>query len=188
MDWTDEIEPQTTLRQMGACAWSPSFYCFERVCRRNHFSCGDGQCLPQGMNRFEGLWLDTIPLRCASFRDINFICELHGYWTVDNGFCLSIRGVAYTDWMNERMNGSRWCAFLLQCLLSRSINSDCPCSNLEANCIQRFRTDCSLFDYIPYPSGPLMNPFTWTLYDTQRINWQKIVPDDILWQGSIKCK
>jgi hypothetical protein len=188
MDWTDESEPQTTLHAMGVCAWSPSFDCFERLCQRNHFSCGDGQCLPQGMNRFEGLWLDTVPLRCASFRDINFICELHGYWTVKDGFCLPFQDLAYTDWKNAQMNQSSWCAFLLQCLLSHDINSDCPCSNLEANCTKQFQRDCSLFEYIPYPSGPLMNPFTWTLYHSQRVNWTTIVPDKIRWQGSIKCK
>ncbi|CAF2743725.1 unnamed protein product [Rotaria sp. Silwood2] len=190
MDWTDEIETGI-YHDSYTCSWSPSFYCHEHLCRRHYWTCGDGQCLPQGTNRFRAIWNQNIPLTCLNLRDINFICEVnrrHRLWTIQSGFCLPFEQISYDDRPNELINDIQYCTFLLKCLLSVDINIDCPCSNLSRDCIKKFEFECRKFHYVEYPSGPLINPFMWTVYDVYKSFRFDGVPDYFYFNGSIKCR
>ena len=188
MDWSDE-HANNMIIYNDRCAYEPNFYCFERICFRRFFSCGDGVCLLNGVNRFRGSRNDDVKYTCPNQREINYMCELHGrLWTTSKGFCMPMTDVSYGNSTDQNSHIVQRCLFLLQCLLSNNINVDCPCSGRTRSCIELLKRTCSLLSYVPYPIGPLLNSYLTTYYNVTRSNWNTFLPDTVYFEGSIKCK
>ena len=68
MDTSDEQEMFNTLTFSERCPLKSTLECDERLCSKNEFSCGDGQCVH---------WSNLIHHRetCRNYRDVVYRCE-----------------------------------------------------------------------------------------------------------------
>lgn len=69
MDSSDEQEVATIFNIFNRCPKKSAWQCDERLCRKDQFSCGDGQCVD---------WSTVLHLRngCENFRHIAYRCEM----------------------------------------------------------------------------------------------------------------
>ncbi|CAF4093060.1 unnamed protein product [Adineta steineri] len=78
MDSSDEQEVETIRKIFGSCPTTSIWECEERLCRKDEFSCGDGQCIH---------WSSLIhhQYSCKNTRDLAYQCELQEFPTMANG-------------------------------------------------------------------------------------------------------
>jgi hypothetical protein len=85
LDWSDEI----TFKDSKSCPFeSVSTECDDHLCPPGERSCGDGECIRDGLNFLK--W--SYPSTCQSGREQYFICETHAekiQWTRPNGRCVA---------------------------------------------------------------------------------------------------
>jgi len=80
MDSSDEQELTKIRESFSTCSVKPTMDCDERLCRKDQFSCGDGQCIH---------WSNVIHHQksCANARDSAYHCEAAGLITMSSGVC-----------------------------------------------------------------------------------------------------
>ncbi|CAF2803590.1 unnamed protein product [Rotaria sp. Silwood2] len=81
MDRSDEQEIGRIRELVATCPTKSTFECDERLCRKDEFSCGDGQCIP---------WSNLIHHQdsCKNGRDAAYHCEtIKNFATMPSGVC-----------------------------------------------------------------------------------------------------
>ncbi|CAF4022098.1 unnamed protein product, partial [Adineta steineri] len=146
MDSSDEQEVETIRRIFGSCPTTTIWECDERLCRKDEFSCGDGQCIH---------WPNLIHHQnsCKNARDLAYQCELQGSPTVANGICRQ-KG---NDGLPPLQNSTS-CSLGLRYLL---IGSQRKIS------WHQIITYCP--DFIQYPEQSVLSPVLKMFYNKSRI-------------------
>jgi hypothetical protein len=169
---------------------SSSFGCDDRLCYRDQFSCGDGECIPHILH-IPFQTIDLYKVICRTLRDYLHQCELHPLsplWTSKSGRCLSF--TQYNITLNEVINFNSWsnetkCSWLIKCAFLRVRAPWCSCfgndcgANITNICRQSF---------IIHPPGRLFNTLTYTAYARNRTNWFNRMPEAFFVSGSLKCR
>ncbi|CAF1454582.1 unnamed protein product [Rotaria sp. Silwood1] len=81
MDRSDEQEIRRIRELVATCPTKSTLECDERLCRKDEFSCGDGQCIP---------WSNLIHHQnsCKNARDAAYHCEaIEKFATMPSGVC-----------------------------------------------------------------------------------------------------
>jgi hypothetical protein len=81
MDVSDEQEVMRKIQEiLKTCPIKSTWECDERLCRKDEFSCGDGQCIH---------WSNLIHHqdRCENTRDLAYNCEIAAFGTMSSGVC-----------------------------------------------------------------------------------------------------
>ncbi|CAF1602990.1 unnamed protein product, partial [Adineta ricciae] len=186
MDWTDESDSLVDL--YSNCHSSASYVCDEHTCPFNHWSCGDGQCIPDDTDRNQGT-RQTFSTFCQNLRDINYMCESAtrdsmSWWTIDGGYCLPFR-LSYKKSGLDTTYSKDKCSFYVKCALSHSLDTDC-CQSME-ECRKKINTECNRTDTIQYPfKGFLLSPYVAMEYD-RRHDWTNQKPDFLVYFGQFRC-
>lgn len=71
LDWSDEQELDELYERYADCATRSTFDCDDRLCRKDQFSCGNGECVP-----LSAIFNDQNG--CSNARQITYICEVWG--------------------------------------------------------------------------------------------------------------
>jgi len=167
------------------------FNCDDRVCPRNTWSCGDGQCILDNLafqtwSSSEQIWTAT----CQNNRNQYFMCEADSYfdlWTLPNGKCNSLVDEYVPDELNDSGNLLDNCEFLIKCVLTFRFNIYCQCEDHES-CVELLQNKCNSTDFIQYPkNGAIILPYVFYLFDIER-DWSVSTPDYVLINGTIKCR
>ena len=126
-------------------------------------------------------------------RDVNFMCEAvqrdsRSWWTIDNGYCLPY-SLSYQKMGLDSTLRIDQCTFSLKCALSDGLDQDCVCKSAAA-CRSVVSNSCSN-SFLAYPgsgsgAGALFTPYHRMRYKRDR-DWTKKKPDQIAFQGRIKC-
>jgi hypothetical protein len=133
MDRSDEQDIQAILSYNTSCPTKSKFDCDELLCKKNEFSCGDGQCVH---------WTNVIHHQqpCQNRRDAFYLCETVpddiSFITHGSGLCLI--GGTSTTFLTS-------CTTVLQSLLR---------GNNRKVAVDYFKTNC--LSLIPFPSDPIL--------------------------------
>ena len=180
LDWTDEMEP----RFVAECAWErASVGCDDRICLRNRWSCGDGQCIWYPLF----FQTDKYIQACLSRRDQYFMCETHfttRMWTMPNGRCNGDENHVATPLIEP--TDEEQCEYLLKCTLSRGWQKNCPCQRHGYECWKELQKRCPN-KTIQYPKGAFMAPFLFFFFDTSQQSTASL-PHYIVINGTVKCR
>ncbi|CAF0946886.1 unnamed protein product [Adineta steineri] len=135
MDSSDEQEVDRIHKFFESCPATSVWECEERFCRKDEFSCGDGQCIH---------WSNLIHHQnsCKNARDLAYQCELQGLPTVANGICRHKGNGGLPQLQN-----STSCSLGLRYLL---VGSD------RKKAWNHIITYCP--DFIQYPEQPVLSP------------------------------
>ncbi|CAF4326295.1 unnamed protein product, partial [Adineta steineri] len=146
MDSSDEQEVETIRRIFGSCPTTSLLECDERLCRKDEFSCGDGQCIH---------WSNLIHHQnnCKNVRDLAYQCELQGFTTIANGICQQKRNVGLPPLRN-----STSCLLGLRYLLVGTQRKE-SWNHIIIYCP----------DLIQYPEQPVLSPVLKMFYNKSRI-------------------
>ena len=180
-DWADEMEQWRTDHHCPR--ERASIECDDRICYRNQWSCGDGQCI---RNRFV-FHTDKPELRCVNRRDQYFMCETHRetrMWTMPNSRCTADK--EYTADPPTNATAEEMCRYLLKCALSRGVARGCPCQRNTIGCKSVLSRNCSL-PTIQYPEGAFAASFLFFYFQTRQLN-PDFSPNHLLVNGTIKCR
>ena len=175
MDLSDEREPFNGTQ----CPFQAAgFECDDRICPRNLWSCGDGQCVSIAA-RFPISSAGGIS--CMNRRDQFFWCETvvnETLWTLPNGRCSVLENL-------DEQNIINYCHYLRICMLSAHTKKDCSCHRSGHNCSELFRNNCSSWNVIHYPAGALIAPYIFGYYNDTFLQ-----PSSRHWKlnGTIKCR
>ncbi|CAF0897048.1 unnamed protein product [Adineta steineri] len=167
--------------------------CAERLCQRDYYSCGDGQCVPWE-TRMAFQRLHQARDDCFNKRNLNFMCEVSPHrrsWTLESGLCSadeSFDDYRYPRWSNtqsSKLSKNQICDYLFRCILSNNFEHDCPCN--RTNCITQMRKVCPMNRFILYPPKDLINSniFVYYEYTKSRDNSHSY---DIMLGGSLRCR
>ena len=181
MDLSDEIEP---FDDRWCMFEQVRLECDERLCPRNSWSCGDGQCIFDRL-AFQKL---TSPLPpCRNRRDQFFMCESHfqdRMWTLTTGKCHL--ETPFVQIKNESLlRSTDNCTFFIKCALSDSGIRHCPCQVLDF-CYQNLTNPCRDAPVV-YPNGAILAPYIRFVYPA-RLSRSNSVPDYFRINASIKCR
>ena len=179
LDWSDEKE----LYNDQSCAFQgASFECDDRMCLRNQWSCGDGQCIDNRLNFQQ----EYTYRQCRSLRDQFHMCEwnhVENQWTLPNGKCY--RSSDYEETLLRPRNDSEKCLYFIKCVLSQGLEKNCPCKD-DSNCLHRLEVPCPS-GVIGYPNGALIAPYIFTFYTA--VPYESIkTPDRMEIKGIIRCR
>ena len=180
-DWSDEIP----LKGSQECPLeSVNTVCDDHLCPPDQWSCGDGQCIPDGKSFLKG----GFPSTCDSGRDQYFICELHAtkiQWTMPNGRChVEIRDGRYEEYVvANRSEDEQW-EYLLKCARTWGVEIGCSCYS-GPECAEKLGEFHSLSS-IQYPRGAIIAPYLFFLFNRTR-HWKNPSPDSILINGTMRC-
>jgi hypothetical protein len=152
MDRSDE----KNIFPFEVCAYlAGSIYCEERLCFRQQWSCGDGQCI---MGSYRLSYKGNTRHYCQNMREFNYICEIHPeyqLWTQADGSCSNQRGYDDSlDMNDEDLNNASKCVYLIRCALSHGFERDCPCD--RKNCSLVMADVCEADQVYSYPDEPLI--------------------------------
>lgn len=122
-------------------------------------------------------------------RDVNYMCEAvtrdsKPWWTINNGYCLPF-SLSYGTLNLDSTILTDQCIFSLKCALSGGLDKDCYCKNSN-QCNLLMNNTCSNSSLIYPTSRALVTPYVNMLYRRDR-DWKKKKPDQIRFQGQIKC-
>ena len=179
LDWSDEMSFKKSEDCFGE---SVSAECDDHLCPLGHWSCGDGQCIPNRLAFQRSLTDPT----CRSGRDQYFICETHPVtrqWTMPNGRCYP--DGKYQELLAVNPSVEQECEHLLKCVLSMGGAMDCRCYE-GSNCTEAFSEVCPV-EQILYPRQAVIAPYIFFLYNRTR-DWQNKRPDLILINGTVRCR
>ena len=189
VDWEDEYYDESG----EWCSFEPnSMECDEHICRRDMYSCGDGQCVSWptrvAFQRFIRADKD-----CFNKRNLNYMCEASPHqraWTLESGLCWPEEGYddpRYPSW--DMMNSSNLtdgekCQYLFRCVLSQGYERDCPCDH--HNCTEMMTHECPSKEFVLYPSQGLISP---NLFYYYRYNQSMENPSFDVFKigGNLKC-
>ncbi|CAF4127999.1 unnamed protein product, partial [Adineta steineri] len=177
MDMSDEQENQLLYAPFIRCSKKSSWACDERLCRKDQFSCGDGECIH---------WSNLIHHRnmCENLRDLTYNCEtIRSFSTFPTGICRF--NVDSSGLPNMSL-----CTYHLRMLLHGQ---------------QRKTAYLMIIDHCPdliqYPEQPTLSPALKMFFNKSRIvsfynltlqnfylNIQKLTADVVCFQGSLICK
>ncbi|CAF3980544.1 unnamed protein product, partial [Adineta steineri] len=146
MDSSDEQEVEILRRIFVSCPTTSLWECEERLCRKDEFSCGDGQCIH---------WSNLIHHQnsCKNTRDLAYQCELQGFPTVANGICRQKGSGGLPSLQN-----STSCSLGLRSLLVGSQRKE-SWNHIIIYCP----------DLIQYPEQPVLSPVLKMFYSKSRI-------------------
>jgi hypothetical protein len=194
MDWTDEI--MVDNYHADECIFEPNpIHCDEHICRRESYSCGDGQCIHWFFRMAFQRSLPSMYDGCFNKRHVNYMCEItpnRRAWTGESGLCWPDEGyndTRYPPW--EMINSSKLsdkekCEYLFRCVLSDNFEVDCPCQ--IHNCTQMMMNICPLDDYLVlYPPEGLINPNLAFYYNYSQLTDISDV-DIMTFGGNLKCR
>jgi hypothetical protein len=147
-----------------------------------------GQCVNQNTDRYTGLRISRFEF-CQNMRDVNYMCEAvtresKSWWTIMNGYCLPY-SLSYGTLNLDSTALTDQCIFSLKCALSNGLDKDCNCKD-SIECRVLINNICSN-SILTYPaSGALATAYVNMLYKRDR-DWKTKKPDEIDFQGRIKC-
>ncbi|CAF4195689.1 unnamed protein product, partial [Adineta steineri] len=146
MDSSDEQEVDEIRKIFASCPTTTIWECDERVCRKDEFSCGDGQCIH---------WSNLIHHQnsCKNTRDLAYQCELQAFPTLANGFCRQKGNAGLPPLQN-----STSCSLGLRYLLI---------GYQRKQSWNHIVTYCPAF--IQYPEQPVLSPVLKMFYNISRI-------------------
>ncbi|CAF4093851.1 unnamed protein product [Adineta steineri] len=146
MDSSDEQEVDKIKNIFGLCPTPTMWECDERLCRKDEFSCGDGQCIH---------WSNLIHHQnsCKNTRDLAYQCELQAFPTLANGFCRQKGNAGLPPLQN-----STSCSLGLRYLLI---------GYQRKQSWNHIVTYCPAF--IQYPEQPVLSPVLKMFYNISRI-------------------
>ena len=110
--------------------------------------------------------------------------EFKSWWTIDNGYCLPY-SLSYRTLGLDSTVFTDQCAFSLKCALSNGLDKDCDCES-STECGSAVTASCSNSSLIYPGAGALVTPYNYMLYKRDR-NWASKKPDQLGFQGQIKC-
>ena len=149
MDLSDEREPMNDTQ----CPFQAvSVDCDDRICSRNRWSCGDGQCI-SAQARFPISGAENVS--CMNRRDQFFWCESvidETLWTLENGRCSAQK-------IFDEQNITEYCQYLRICTLPSPKAKDCSCERGGNSCLELFHNKCSSWSEVHYPAGALIAPY-----------------------------
>lgn len=106
------------------------------------------------------------------------------WWTINEGYCLPF-SLPYQSLLLDNTSRIYPCAYLVKCVLSRSLDEDCECQNLS-ECRDLLLTSCQRRHYL-YPNlGPLLSPYLEMVYPREH-NWINKKSKTLFFSGQIKC-
>jgi hypothetical protein len=179
LDWSDEIQFKNDAYCSNEAA---SIICDDRMCPPNHWSCGDGQCIPDRLS----FQRETENASCQSKRDQFFLCETHIsqiMWSMPNGRCQN--GRQSNESFVNNMTTNSTCQFSLKCALSQGAHMNCPCWN-DNQCSYLVDRYCHE-QFIQYPEGAIIAPYLFFIYNRTR-DWSVYRADWILINGTGQCR
>ena len=148
MDSSDEQELTNVFRVLDSCVDQSRFECDERLCRKDQFSCGDGQCVP---------WSSLINGEngCTNSRHLAYRCE-----TMDNLLSSrrNLEGICReTTAQLEKLTNTSSCLVSLRHLLTTDREEIVRVSmeNILNNCSQ----------LIHYPEKTILSPILVMFYN-----------------------
>ncbi|CAF1266508.1 unnamed protein product [Adineta steineri] len=83
MDWSDEQASDVLHKRYFECTRDSTFECDDRLCHKDQFSCGNGECIP-----WSAILNDQKD--CSNLRDIAYICETSNLVLLNRGKWLGI--------------------------------------------------------------------------------------------------
>ena len=176
LDWSDELP----FKGSRECPMqSVSTECDDHLCSPDHWSCGDGECIRDGLNFLK--W--RYPSSCHSGRDQFFICETHTdkiQWTMPNGRCYA----RYTESPVVNRSEEQQCEYLLKCATSQGGETGCSC-HTGPGCAEKLDKLCRL-PVIQYPREAIVAPHLFFLFNRTR-DWSETLPNSILLNGTMRC-
>ncbi|UJR19685.1 hypothetical protein I4U23_022819 [Adineta vaga] len=182
LDWSDEQELDELYKRYADCPIHSTFDCDDRLCRKDQFSCGNGECVPWSavLNDKNG---------CKNARHIAYICEVWGTQQLSGewfGICKDTMKLAFTSLTNNSD-----CRQTLGHLLQIH-----PAKQSRQLAVINLRTRCD--DLILYSEQNAFFPGLKMLYNRSRIvqffnntnNFRKPIPktpDFYYFTGDVVC-
>ncbi|UJR07018.1 hypothetical protein I4U23_011306 [Adineta vaga] len=181
MDMTDEISYKANFD----CTFQQvSMECDDRICLRNYYSCGDGQCI---VDRLAFQKPSKVAETCHSYREQYYMCETHNFkkqWTLSNGRCYL--GGDYREVKILNRTNPELCIYFLKCALSQGAEKNCVSLSDGKNYIEQLRNYCPS-PFNQYPKGAIIGPYMYHFYNIER-SWDNYRADFITINGTIKCR
>ncbi|CAF1181153.1 unnamed protein product [Adineta ricciae] len=181
MDMTDEMGyddgSDCALQQVNSG-------CDDRICLRNHYSCGDGQCILDRLAFQKSLKKRKT---CKSYREQYYMCETHSsqmLWTLPNGKCSSEKNYEEINVLNR--TNSELCIYFLKCALSEGAEKNCVSRSNGKDYVGQLRRHCHSSS-IQYPTGAIIAPYLRHFYNIERL-WENDTPDFIALNATIRCR
>lgn len=149
LDKSDEQETVVITEFFNSCPRQAKYDCDEVLCRKNEFSCGDGECIH---------WTNVLNHKrtCENLRDVFYRCELlldrMAIRTLDSGMCQK-RG-SYSPALDS-------CTSSFE-LLIRGLTRKVAYEYFIAHCLA--------FLLVPYPAGSILTPNLKFFYNTSIVD------------------
>ncbi|CAF4427039.1 unnamed protein product, partial [Rotaria sp. Silwood2] len=186
MDLSDEQELSDIYQVYNRCPKMSTMECDERLCRKDEFSCGDGQCI-----KWSSI-IDHHHVSCENWRDATYFCETPDFVITNrliaNAVCSS------TSLQIPQLTNTSSCLISLRYLLLTT--GEQQLSKMRKMAINNIKDRC--LETIEYPERPVFSPVFKMFYKKSRIidfytsqqNFTKQMlkrPDLVCFSGSMVC-